>query len=63
MKFVFHSGTVKSINDGDFHKIPSFKTEECFSKALHNLKHYNKQYTDININFNENCCFISLLLK
>ena len=53
MNFVFHSGTIKSKNDEDIHKIPSFRTEECFSKALHNLKCYNKQYTDVNLNFNE----------
>lgn len=53
MNFVFHSGTIKSKNDEDIHKISSFQTEECFSKALHNFKYYTKQYTDVNINFNE----------
>ena len=53
MKFIFHSGTVKSINDGDFHKIPSFRTEECFSKALNNFKYYEKQYTDVDVKYGE----------
>ena len=53
MNFVFHSGTIKSKNDEDIHNISSFRTEECFSEALHNFKYYTKQYTDVNINFNE----------
>ena len=47
MNFVTHSGTIKSINDGQSHRINAQQTAICFKDALNKVQNDVIVYSDL----------------
>ena len=47
MNFVTHSGTIKSINDGQSHRINARQTAICFKDALNKVQNDVIVYSDL----------------